>query len=238
MLPGLPRLVRGRRRRDDHRRHGIDRPHDRDRRVVRRDGAALRRGTARSPTPATTASTRATGTHILWLDADERLEAERRDAAARAGRASPSARRTGSSRRTSPGQEEVGTAANHLALRLLAQPPAVPLLGRDPRADPRLDADRPARALRDLDAADPPLRLPQEPHRGAQQARAQPDAAAGASSERDAAQRLHALQPRHRVRRDGRHREGARAPRGVLPADPARAGLARDRLRLAARHRA
>ena len=39
------------------------------------------RGTARSPTPATPASTRATGDWILWLDADERLEDGDADAA-------------------------------------------------------------------------------------------------------------------------------------------------------------
>ena len=64
----------------------------------------------------------------------------------------------------------------------LAATARLPLLGRDPRADPRRDADRPARAVRDLEPADPALRLPQEPHRGAQQARAQPDAAAERSS--------------------------------------------------------
>ena len=82
------------------------------------------------------------------------------------------------------GQEEVGTAANHLALRLWRHRPPYRFSRRDPRADPHLDADRPARAVRDLDAADPPLRLPQEPHRGAQQARAQPDAAAGGAGAR------------------------------------------------------
>ncbi|MDX6376718.1 MAG: hypothetical protein QOE98_1021 [Gaiellaceae bacterium] len=59
----------------------------------------------------------ATGTHILWLDADERLEAE--DATLlRALAAQPYREAHWLVETNFTGQEEVGTAANHLALRL------------------------------------------------------------------------------------------------------------------------
>ena len=120
----------------------------------------------------------ATGNYILWLDADERLEDG--DAARLRELAAPAVARGALARRDElhrPGGGRHGRHAPRAAA--LAQPPALPLLGRDPRADPHLDADGPARALRRLDAADPPLRLPQGAHRGARQARAQPRAAAG-----------------------------------------------------------
>ena len=60
---------------------------------------------------------RATGTHILWMDADERLEAE--DATLlRALAAQPYREAHWLVETNFTGQEEVGTAANHLALRL------------------------------------------------------------------------------------------------------------------------
>ncbi len=60
---------------------------------------------------------RATGTHILWLDADERIEAD--DATRlRALAAQPYREGHWLVETNFTGQEEVGTAANHLALRL------------------------------------------------------------------------------------------------------------------------
>ncbi len=175
----------------------------------------------------------ATGTHILWLDADERLEegdaARLRELAAQPWREAHWLVETNYT-----GQDEVGMAATHLALRLWRNRPHVPLPGRDPRADPGHDAHGAAGAVQRLEAADPPLRLPQGPHRGPRQARPQPRAAAeGARAQPE--RPVHPLQRRQRVRRHGRRQVGAPPLRAGAHPRPPRARLVGDRLRLAAR---
>ncbi len=213
---------------DDRRRHGLERPDGGDRRVVRRSRAALRvDGQLRR------------GAQRRRRRGDRRLDPlARRRRAARA-------RRRGTARRADARAVARGALARrdqlHGAARggdgiaaprpaALAEPAAVPLLARDPRADPQLDAVRPDGALRAAGAADPPLRLPQEPHRRARQAPAQPRAAAR-RARGEPARRLHALQHRHRVRRHGRPRVRATALRAGPGAAPRGARLVGARLR-------
>ncbi len=204
--PGLPRLVRGRRRRADHRRHGLYRPHGRDRRVVRRHGAALAVERLASPTPATPASTRATGTHILWLDADERLEES--DASGCEALAAPAVPRGALADRDQlhgPGggrhrRQPPGAAA-------AAPPAAVPLHRHHPRADAHLDADRPARALRLLRPCASATTATSRPASRSATRTTATSTLLQRELERDAAQRVHAVQRRHRVRLAGRRRQ-------------------------------
>ena len=190
---------------------------------------------AASPRPATSASTRRPALDPL----------ARRRRAARAGRC-------GAARASSPrqpwreahwlvetnytGQDEAGTASHAPRAAALAQPARLPLLGRDPRADPQLDAVSTCRErFGAADAADPPLRLPQEPHRRARQAPAQPRAAARASSRRTRAppSRTSTSAPSTSAwttsRRRARHYEQG------LDAAPRRARLVGARLRADAR---
>ena len=156
----------------------------------------------------------ATGTHILWLDADERLEAERRDAGSARSPPSRTARRTGWSRRTSP------------ARRRSAPPPTTSRCASGATA--RRTASR--GAIHEQIRISMPIDLPERfaisklriRHYGYLKSRIEERnkhernlTLLLGELERTPRQRVHALQPRHRVRRDGRHREGARAPRGV-----------------------
>ena len=170
----------------------------------------------------------ATGDWILWLDADEQLEPGDDARLAELTR-QPWREAHWLVETNYTGQQEAGTASQHCPAAL-AEPRPLPLLGRDPRADPELDGVRPDRALRSADAQDPPLRLPQGAHRRARQAPAQPRAAAGRARGQPAGS-LHALQHRHRVRRHGRHAGRAAPLRAGARAAARRARLVGARLR-------
>ena len=137
LLPGCLEAARDARRRDRHRRHRLDRPHRRDRRVVRREGHRRSRGTARSPTRATSRSTHATGDWIMYLDADEHLVPEDapqlRALLGRTWREALLPRRDELHRRRRLRRRGRPPRAAHLP-----QPPRVPLRGPHPRAE---DAD-------------------------------------------------------------------------------------------------
>ena len=148
MLPGCLEPLCGRRRRDDRRRHRLDRPHGRDRGVVRREGRRTSRGTARSPTRATSRSTTrpATGSCTSTPTSTSMPEDAPR-LRALLGRTWREGFYLVETNYT--GGEDSGAAVTHLALRLLRQPARVPLRGPHPRAEDAHDADVPAGAVRD-----------------------------------------------------------------------------------------
>ena len=90
----------------------------------------------------------ATGDWIMYLDADEHLEAEDaprlRDLLGRTWREGFYLVETNYT-----GGEDTGSAITHLALRLWRNRPRVPVRGPHPRAEDAHDADVPAGAVRD-----------------------------------------------------------------------------------------
>ena len=171
----------------------------------------------------------ATGDWILWLDADEQLEPGDAPRLVELTR-EPWREAHWLVETNYTGQNEAGTASQHLALRLWRNRPHYRFSRAIHEQIRNSMPYRPDGALRAAGAAHPPLRLPQEPHRRARQAPAQPRAAAR-RARGEPARRLHALQHRHRVRRHGRPRVRPAALRARPGAAPRGARLVGARLR-------
>ena len=133
MLPRCLAAVEARRRRDDHRRHRLDRPHRRDRRVVRREACSTTSGPALLRRPQRLARGR-----------DRRLDhLPRRRRGARRGGRRPAARahRPRLARGVLPRRDQLHRRhrgrhrAHPQRAARVPQPPRVPLRGPPPRAD-------------------------------------------------------------------------------------------------------
>ena len=193
----VPRGSARRRRPDRRRRHRFDRPHRRDRRVVRGEGRALpvERLVLRCP-------------QRLARPCDGRLgPLSRRGRAPRSGGCRPAAHaaRTHLARGLLSRRNELHRRRGLGLLGRTSRPAAlpaqagVPLRGSRARAEAAHDDDVPAGALRDDRDPDAPLRLPQESDQRSREVAAQHRAArAGSARGADAVRRL---QPRLRVHR-------------------------------------
>jgi hypothetical protein len=124
----MPRAAPRRRRRDDRRRHRLERPHGGDRRVVRREGGHFPWNGSFSDARNVSLDN-ATGDWIMYLDADEHLEADDapklRELLGRTWRGGFNLVETNYT-----GGEDTGSATTHLALRVWRRRPQYRFEGR------------------------------------------------------------------------------------------------------------